>query len=81
MTKRKCGVDEEMEWASGQGGGQNQPAPLCSLRRAAGLPRRRPHLVLTSVMGESTAASIPMLPCVSMACLLINVFVQKIRTN
>jgi hypothetical protein len=55
MTKRKDDVDEEMEWAGGQGGGQNQPAPLWSLRRAAGLPRR-PHFVLTRVTVEYVSA-------------------------
>lgn len=43
MTKRKCGVDEEMEWAGGQEEDKISQLHFGSLRRTAGLPRR-PHL-------------------------------------
>ena len=44
MTKRKSGVDEEMEWAGGQEEDKISQLHFGSLvRRTAGLPRR-PHL-------------------------------------
>lgn len=57
MTERKSGVDEEMEWVYGQGGGQNQPDPLWELAANSRTPAAN-HTSPAGIRGRAVGGNI-----------------------